>query len=97
MLPLYFIKHYILKTYGWICNCTILNLYTRWRWVVSFIPWLHYPRKTVPHTHCRAGWVVLDACNTIWKGTCPYVFKHYASIINKKCIAVIKSVYCGAI
>jgi hypothetical protein len=43
----------------------ILDLSTRWRWVVSFTPRPLYPRGREPGTHWIGGWVgpraVLDA------------------------------------
>jgi hypothetical protein len=36
----------------------ILNLSTRWGWVVSVMPWLHFtPGERTPGTHCTGGWV----------------------------------------
>ena len=39
----------------------ILNLSTRWRWVVSFMPQLLYPSETVPGTHWIGSWMVPTA------------------------------------
>jgi len=43
----------------------ILDVSTRWRWMVSFTPRPLYPRERVPGTHWIGGWVdprtVLDA------------------------------------
>jgi len=43
-----------MKTYWEIggINPRILNLGTRWRWVVSFTPRPLYPTKRVPGTQC---------------------------------------------
>jgi hypothetical protein len=35
----------------------ILDLGTRWRWVVSFTPRPLYPRERAPSTHWIGGWV----------------------------------------
>jgi len=58
-------KHYTMKTYpmrnealsnedvvgsGGIA-ARILDLCTRWRWVVSFTPWLLYPQALASDTH----------------------------------------------
>jgi hypothetical protein len=38
----------------------ILDLGTRWSWVVNVTPWLHFsPGVKAPGTHCRGGWVGL--------------------------------------
>jgi hypothetical protein len=43
------IKHYAMKTYGkWRYSSIILNLGTRWRWVVSLTPLPLYPRGWGP-------------------------------------------------
>ena len=36
----------------------ILNLHTRWRWVVSFIPSSTLPLRKNPATHSIGSWVV---------------------------------------
>jgi len=47
------IKHHAMKTYSrsGSTHPRILNLITRWRWVVSFTPRPLYPRRKVPGTH----------------------------------------------
>jgi hypothetical protein len=41
-----------MKVYGeWRYSSTILDLSTRWRWVISFKPRLLYPWETGPSTH----------------------------------------------
>jgi len=48
-----------MKTYwgsGGTAPC-ILDLGTRWRWVVSFTPWLLYPRERAPGTQWIVVWV----------------------------------------
>jgi len=35
----------------------ILNLVTRWRWVVSFVPWPLDPGESVFITHFTGGWL----------------------------------------
>jgi hypothetical protein len=66
-LPLCLTKHHAMKTYwrsGGIAP-RILDLGTRWRWVVSFTPRPLYPRERAPGAHWIGGWVgpkaVLDA------------------------------------
>jgi hypothetical protein len=52
-LSLCLIKHHTMKTCGdWRYNSTILDLVTRWRWVVSFIP-----GERAPSTRWLRGWV----------------------------------------
>jgi len=41
---------------GGVASC-ILNLDTRWRWMVSFTPWLLYPRENSPGTLRIGGWM----------------------------------------
>jgi hypothetical protein len=41
----------------WRYSSTILDLGTRWRWVVSFPPLPLYPAERAPNTHWRGGWV----------------------------------------
>jgi hypothetical protein len=44
--------------YGeWRYSFTILDLGTRWRWVVSFSPGNFTPREGAPGTHWKGGWV----------------------------------------
>jgi hypothetical protein len=66
-LSLCLTKHHTMKAYwgsGRI-GPHILNLGTRWRWMVSFTPWPLYHRERAPGTHWIGGWVwpraVLDA------------------------------------
>jgi hypothetical protein len=42
----------------WRCSSTILDLGTRWRWVVSFTPWPFYPPRKEPLISIgqEAGW-----------------------------------------
>jgi hypothetical protein len=58
-LSLCLTKHHAMKTY-WgiegIAPC-ILDLGTRWRWVVSLTPRPLYPRERAPGTHWIGGWV----------------------------------------
>jgi hypothetical protein len=52
-------KHHAMRTYwgsGGIAT-HILDLGTRWRWVVSFTIRQLYPQKKVPGTHWIGGWV----------------------------------------
>jgi hypothetical protein len=64
-----------MKTYGgWRYSSTILELDTRWRWVVSFTPRLLYSRGKVPCSHCIGGWVGPKACLDVVEKTkisCP--------------------------
>jgi hypothetical protein len=47
-----------MKMYGeWRYSSTILNLGTRWMWVVSFTPRPFYLLKTGLGTHCIGDWV----------------------------------------
>jgi hypothetical protein len=41
----------------WRYSSTILDLGTRWRYVVSFTPRPLYPREITPGTHWTEGWV----------------------------------------
>jgi hypothetical protein len=41
----------------WRYSSTILDLETRWRWKVSFMPRPLYPRGNSPQYHCIWGWV----------------------------------------
>jgi hypothetical protein len=41
----------------WRYSSMHLDLGVRWRWVVSFMPWLLYPRERAPGTHWIGGWV----------------------------------------
>jgi hypothetical protein len=41
----------------WWYSCTILDIGTRWRFVISFTPQPIYPRKRTSSTHWIAGWV----------------------------------------
>jgi hypothetical protein len=41
----------------WRYSSTILDLGTRWRWVVSFTPLLLYPLGKDPGTHWIGGWL----------------------------------------
>jgi hypothetical protein len=41
----------------WRYSATILDLGTRWRWVISFTPLPLYPRGISPRTHCMGSWV----------------------------------------
>jgi hypothetical protein len=41
----------------WWYSSTILDLGTRWRWVVSFTPQPLYPKEKAPSTHWKGGWV----------------------------------------
>jgi hypothetical protein len=53
------IRHHAMRTYwgnGGIAP-RILNLGTRWKWVVSFMPRPHYPRRKSPVIHWIGGWV----------------------------------------
>jgi hypothetical protein len=47
-------KHHAMKIYWrvevWLH--TFFDLGTRWRWVVSFAPWLLYLRERAPSMHC---------------------------------------------
>jgi hypothetical protein len=43
----------------WRYSSTILDLGTRWTWVVSFTTWLLYPRGKSPSTHWIRGWAGL--------------------------------------
>jgi hypothetical protein len=45
----------------WRYSCTIFDLGTRWRWVVSFAPWSLFPREIVSSTHWIGDWVGLRA------------------------------------
>jgi len=52
-------EHHAMKTYwgsGGIAPC-VLDLGTRWRWVVSFTPRPLYPKGRNPDTHWTGGWV----------------------------------------
>jgi hypothetical protein len=67
LMSLCLTKHHALKTYcgsGGIAP-RILDLGTRWRWVVSFTPRPHYLKESAPRTHWIGGWVgpkaVMDA------------------------------------
>jgi hypothetical protein len=42
-------------------SSTILDLGTRWKWVVSFMPRSLYPRERSPDIHWIGGWVGLKA------------------------------------
>jgi hypothetical protein len=42
----------------WIYSSTILDLGTRWRWLVSFMPLPLWPRGKSPGTHWKGGWGV---------------------------------------
>jgi hypothetical protein len=66
-LSLCLTKHHAMKTYyrsGGIAP-RILDLGSRWRWVVSFTPGRFTPRERAPGTHWIGAWVgprtVLDA------------------------------------
>jgi hypothetical protein len=51
-LSLWLTEHHTMKTYwesGSIAS-HILNLGTRWRWVVSFMPWILYPQGKSPQS-----------------------------------------------
>jgi hypothetical protein len=76
-LSLCLTKHHTMKMYwrsGGITPC-ILDLSTRWRWVVSFMPQPLYPRERVPGTHCIGGWVGPKASlDAVVKGKIP---SHY--------------------
>jgi hypothetical protein len=52
----------------WTYSSTILDLGTRWRWVVSFTPLPHYPPGTQPTVPIReeAGWA-LEPVLTLWR------------------------------
>jgi hypothetical protein len=41
----------------WKYSSTIIDLGTRWRWVVSFTALPLYPRENSPGTHWIGGWV----------------------------------------
>jgi hypothetical protein len=41
----------------WRYSSTILDLGTRWRWVVSYTPRPLYPEEILPGTHWIGGWV----------------------------------------
>jgi len=46
----------------------ILNLSTRWEWVVNFMPWLLYHKKNTG-AHWRGSWVGLRAgLSFVWDG-----------------------------
>jgi hypothetical protein len=62
-LSLFLTKLHAMKTYwgsGGIA-LRILDLATRWRWMVSFTPRPLYPRERAPGTHWIRGWVGLRA------------------------------------
>jgi hypothetical protein len=52
-------KQHALKTYWGSGDKTacIIDVDTRWRWVVSFAPWSLYPREKAPGTSWTGGWV----------------------------------------
>jgi hypothetical protein len=53
-------EHNAMKAcWGWRCSSTILDLGTRWRWVVNFMPRPIYPQERAPGTHPIGG--CLDA------------------------------------
>jgi hypothetical protein len=61
----------------WRYSSTILDLSTRWRWVVSFMPWPLYPREIAPGTYRIGGWVgsrikrkICCPCQE-WNSCCP--------------------------
>jgi len=48
------IKHHIIKTWASGCIGThICNLISRWRWMVSFLPWLLNTPGREPVVHCN--------------------------------------------
>jgi hypothetical protein len=58
-MSLCLIEHHAIKTY-WGCGGIaprILDLGTRWRWVVSFTTRPLYPRERSPGTHLIGSWV----------------------------------------
>jgi hypothetical protein len=62
-LSLCLTKHHAMKTY-WGSGCIaplILDLGTRWRWVVIFTPGRFTPRERAPGTHWMGGRVGLGA------------------------------------
>jgi len=60
VVPVHATKAY--RTSGSVASPT-LNLSTRWRYVVSLMPWpLHFtPEDKHPGTHGTGGWVILRA------------------------------------
>jgi hypothetical protein len=52
-------EHYAMKMYWgrWSIDPHILDLSTRWRWVISFTPQALYPRERGPGSHWINGWV----------------------------------------
>jgi len=57
---------------GSIGTC-ILNLSSRWRWVVRFMSWPLYLRERAPGTHWIGGWVrPIDGLDTVVRRKIPY-------------------------
>jgi hypothetical protein len=59
VVPVLLTEHHVMKAYwrsGGIAP-RILNLVTRWRWVVSFTPRYFAPRERSPGTDWLGGWV----------------------------------------
>jgi hypothetical protein len=46
----------------WRYSSAILDLSTRWRWVIRFTPRPLYPRERAPGTHCLGGWLSSRVC-----------------------------------
>jgi hypothetical protein len=76
----------------------ILDLSTRWRWVVSFMPQLLYPRERTPGTNWIGGWVgpkagldmvvkrkipSLTGTHTLNHPACSPALYHWAMCLNK--------------
>jgi hypothetical protein len=65
-LSLRLIKHYAMKTYGGasigITPPYVLDLCTRWRWVVSFTIRPLNSGERAPGTHWLGGWINSSAC-----------------------------------
>jgi hypothetical protein len=53
-LSLYFIKHYVMKTYE---SMNALQIHSKWRLVVSFMLRPLYSREGSGDIHCVGGWV----------------------------------------
>jgi hypothetical protein len=48
-------------------SSTIIDLGSRWRWVLTFMHCHLSPRETAPGTHCIGGWVALIAGLETWR------------------------------
>jgi hypothetical protein len=52
----------------WMYSSTIIDLGTRWRWVVSFMPRPLYPDEKAPVTHWIGGWITPELVWTLLSG-----------------------------